>query len=164
MAPTGGESRDSFLGEFDGEELKRLMQVPHSSPSRGTHSLRRHFSRPERLTDDAAAVSPAAADLTAYRRRAAEKLAQMHERERAADFDRIAELGILRVWLADLLDDLKSVGAAEADTKAMLALMEKLAGDLNDAIKLWQEALDVLQAFAEGVAPKKGRKRQGFWK
>jgi hypothetical protein len=102
--------------------------------------------------------------LTAYRRRAAEKLAQMHDREKATEFDRAAELGVLRVWLDDLLDDLRSVGAAEADTAALLALKEKLAGDRSDAAGLWQEALAVLQAFANGTAGKKSRKRQGFWK
>ena len=85
----------------------------------------------------------------------------MRDREKATDFDRAVELGVLRVWMADLLDDLRSVGAADADTAALLALREKLAGDLSDAAGLWQEVLDVLQAFASG---KKPRQRQGFWK
>jgi hypothetical protein len=120
--------------------------------------LRRQFSHREKLGEELAAVSPAAADLTAYRRRAAEKLAQMHERERAADFDRSAELGILRVWLADLLDDLRSVAAVEADTAALLALKEKLAVDFSDADQLWHEALDVLQAFADCVATRSAKR------
>jgi Ca-activated chloride channel family protein len=160
------ESVDSFLSDFEGlyldESEERRTIPPPAAPGRAEKKRKgsRLLGLPKR---DADKWQPAD-DLAAYRRRAAEKLAQLHDRERAADFDRVAELGVLRVWLADLLDDLRSVGTPGADTAALLVLREKLAGDLSDAAALWKEALDVLQAFASGSGGKQSRKRQGFWK
>jgi Ca-activated chloride channel family protein len=173
MPPATAESVDSCLMEFDDDNdvAPRGYQAREAAPRPSSPWAKRKRMSPTgagpargRAKDRAKPGSPQVVDLTAYRRRAAEKLAQLHDREKAADFDRAAELGVLRVWLDDLLDDLRSVGAAEADTAALLALKQKLAGDLSAADKLWQEALDVLQTFASGVAGKKTRKRQGFWK
>jgi Ca-activated chloride channel family protein len=168
LAPAETESIDSYLMDFDAETAGAAPPAPPCAsappPAGMSRKAKRTMLSGGIFGKMRSAATPGPVDLTAYHRRAAEKLAQMHDREKAAEFDRTAELGVLRVWLADLLDDLRSVGAAAADTAALLALKEKLAGDLGGAAGLWQEALDVLQAFAAGSAGKKSRKRQGFWK
>jgi Ca-activated chloride channel family protein len=164
------ESVDSYLMDFDAEAASAAPPTPRRAPT--PPPVGSHFKKGKKRAVSSGGIfgrvrstsTPSVVELTAYRQRATEKLTQLHDRERAADFDRTAELGVLRVWLADLLDDLRSVGAADADTGALLALKEKLAGELSDSAGLWQEALDVLQAFAAGSGGKKSRRRKGFWK
>jgi Ca-activated chloride channel family protein len=152
-------SVDSYLMEFDGETAGNKPAAPGVPPAPRSSASYGFGMKPMGRSDS---VPASEVDLTAYRRRAAEKLTQMVEREQAADFDREAELGVFRLWLDDLLEDLRSVGAA--DVMALTALKKQLAGDWTDTALLWQDAICVLRAFAGGSAHKKSRKRLGFWK
>jgi Ca-activated chloride channel family protein len=119
------------------------------------------------------APEPVAVPLDAYRRRARElreRFAGTGEGERAG---RLAEL---RRQLGELLDDLRSVGAAEEELRPLdelLAELARLDGEPTtggDAVaRLWQRALAALDAFAAGTepapspGPRRGRSAD-FWK
>jgi hypothetical protein len=69
--------------------------------------------------------------LTAYRRRAAELAEMAREALKLPAADRLAELGALAVRLRDLLEDLRSVGADQAEVKPLQLLETELRALLN---------------------------------
>jgi Ca-activated chloride channel homolog len=93
-----------------------------------------------------------AVPLDAYRRRAGELRSLLA----GADADaRGGLLAALRAWLAELVEDLRSVGAAETDLRPLADLLRVLepavpAGELD---RLWERALATLDAFADTAPP-----------
>jgi Ca-activated chloride channel family protein len=116
---------------------------------------------------------PVVVPLDAYRRRARElygRFAGTGEGERAG---RLAEL---RQQLAELLDDLRSVGAPEQELRPLDELLRDLsrlgadeAAGAEALARLWERALAALDAFAgatgAATVPGPGRDRPAeFWK
>jgi Ca-activated chloride channel family protein len=117
---------------------------------------------------------PEPVDLTAYRRRALELLMRLHGGKGASTADRLAELGILAVQLAALVEDLKTIGAPDVEIRPLEELFTNLRGLLArtgageaDVDPLWTQAMEVLQRFCLGSqtpgTPTADR-RKGFWK
>jgi Ca-activated chloride channel homolog len=133
------------------------------------------LGRPPRRSGDFATHPLAGAELTPYRRRAAE-LARLLDRDQVELGRR---LGLVRVGLAALVADLESVDAAEAELRPL----RDLAADLDRAltrppvadaalVRLRERALVVLAAFATPaggqtpVPPPEPERSRGraFWK
>jgi Ca-activated chloride channel homolog len=115
------------------------------------------------LPDDTAVIEHA--DLTAYRQRADELRKNL---ESSADAARA--LGTLALKLEELLDDLKSIGADDAERQPLSDLLTELQTFVarpspvgNELAAMLKHAGEVLAAFAEGKKPAKGRSWK-FWK
>jgi Ca-activated chloride channel homolog len=113
-------------------------------------------------------------DLIAFRRRALDLLKPLQDAAEAKPVDRLITLGVLSVQLTALIEDLKSVGAPEADVQPLADLLKELhdlaakkrPGDSGVA-QLWTRAEEVLRQFGGGadVQTVKGSPRsEGFWK
>jgi Ca-activated chloride channel family protein len=103
--------------------------------------------------------APEPVDLSAYRRRAGELL----ETLKAGLADKPTALGMLSVKLAELVEDITSVGVAGAEVEPLETLLkslrEALAADVPDAARLESlaaEAQAVLAKFAQGAKPAEG--------
>jgi Ca-activated chloride channel family protein len=114
------------------------------------------------------AAGPVVVPLDAYRRRARQLRARFAE---VAAGERPRRLGELRRQLAELLEDLRSVGAPDGELRPLdelLAEMARLDGKGADALaRLWRRAVDLLDAFAGGtgaVTPSGGAGGGEFWK
>jgi Ca-activated chloride channel family protein len=114
------------------------------------------------------AAGPVVVPLDAYRRRARQLRARFAE---VAVSERPRRLGELRRQLAELLEDLRSVGAPDGELRPLdelLAEMARLDGKGADALaRLWRRAVDLLDAFAGGtgaVTPSGGAGGGEFWK
>ncbi|MCI0461769.1 MAG: VWA domain-containing protein [Gemmataceae bacterium] len=109
-------------------------------------------------------------DLTAYRRRAGEMLAQVEAASVLPQRDWLQDLGVLTLNLKALLEDLTSVDAPAESVQPLRELLAELQQllsqpDLDEqkAGSVWQSAQEVLRAFVTGQAPPAGRREQ-FWK
>lgn len=108
-------------------------------------------------------------DLSVYRHRAAELLDQLRGDPHP---DLTGRLAMLAVRLAQLVLDLKSVGAAASDVGPLEQLLDKLQRyvgskrqDTAERAALWAESETVLHAFASGAAAPAGPdRRKDFWK
>lgn len=115
-----------------------------------------------------APAQSAAPDLYAYRRRAEDLREMLRQRAGGDAAGRLTALGMLSVKLAELLEDLRSVGAAvPAELEKLLAdLRAAMAGSPSDAdaAALWTAAETALTAFATGVCPAPDApERERFW-
>lgn len=144
-----GEAMDSKLMEFD--SLPRMAAPPAAQRKLGRVRAAR--------SESAKAAAPAPLDLSAYRTRAAELTQRL---ESATDKRR--ELAVLRLRLEELLDDLTSVGAGDADRQPLaelLAALQAFPPSATDAevAALAKQCADALTAFATGTPAKKRRLR-----
>jgi len=109
--------------------------------------------------------------LAPYRRRTAELLELLRSKTTANDAERLTALAHLALKLAELVTDLKSVGADAAE----LQPLEKLLTDLQqflgkphasgELVRLWSEAETVLHAFVgDRRKPAAAKRRESFWK
>jgi Ca-activated chloride channel family protein len=164
------ESVESNLSGFEGmsrEEIKGRLTTP--PPAASGSAQKKERVRYRGLSGRNADEGQSANDLAAYRRRAAEKLAQMQERQAADGFDVATELLILLRWLDDILEDLRSINAPKGDLLPLLRLADslRLNTDRSEDELLWKQALEALLTFvtiAWPVPGNKPRKRWSFWK
>ncbi len=118
--------------------------------------------------------NPSPIDLTGFRRRVLDVLRLLEDAAGAQPADRLIALGILSVQLTALLEDLKSVGAPEADVQPLEDLLKelhdlaakKVPGD-SGVDQVWTRAEEVLRQFGGGAdvrVAKSSPRREGFWK
>jgi Ca-activated chloride channel family protein len=126
------------------------------------------FRRLGRVFRGRAKQPPAAApmDLTAYRRRVQELLQRLRNTTEA---NRLTELGVLSVRLAELIEDQRSTGAPDAEIRPLEELLKELQALLAETppaesavAMLFAKAVVTLQAFASAT-PLAGRRGE-FWK
>jgi Ca-activated chloride channel family protein len=110
-------------------------------------------------------------DLAPYRRRAAELLELLGNKTTANEAERLTALTDVAMKLAELVADLKSVGADTAEIQPLEKLLTDLQHFLGgpsasgDLAPLWKEAEAVLQAFSGAMsATPATRRRESFWK
>ena len=157
-APRG--TVDSMLAEFTDTAFEAARPRPAKS-LRGPTTL-----RPKCKPDAADRLQPSpAVDLTAYRGRAEELRKNLESSN-----DSLRALGILAIKLEELLDDLKSIGANDAERQPLVELLADLRAFIarsspaaHDVTALTKQAVEVLEAFAKGKKLKGDHKRK-FWK
>jgi hypothetical protein len=113
----------------------------------------------------------ALSDLTPYRLRAAELLELLRSKTTADDAERLTTLAHVAVKLAELVTDLKSVGADALEVQPLERLLTDLQHSLgkpphpsSELVRLWTEAETVLHAFSGEPQPSSTRRRESFWK
>lgn len=156
--PLSIESVDSMLAEFPGVAFD--IEPPTKSLV-GSNAPR--AKRKQAAVDRSQPTG--AVDLAAYRRRAEElrnDVASSSEPERS--------LGVLALKLEELLDDLQSIGARDAERKPLVDLLAELqafiarpAPAAKQLSAMVRHAVEVLDAFAKGEKPAKDRSWK-FWK
>jgi Ca-activated chloride channel homolog len=158
--PSETESVDSMLADFSdpGTTTTDYDAAAHSSEiTKLSKMLPSRKGKP---------MQPAAPglDLAAYRRRALE----MRERLEQAT-DRLRELAVLAVRVEELIDDLKSIGAADSDWQPLADLLTELRAFLakvnpspDEVRAMGTKCDEVLEAF--GGAKKNPARRKAFWK
>jgi hypothetical protein len=165
------------------DPAKRKRSSPPKDTAGASDSpglLGKFFGLFKRGKKEAAAEEPAVAesapgsagpDLSAYRRRAADLLEPLRGGAGLSGPQRLHELGVLRVGLKALLEDLSSVGASPLELRPLQGLLEELTKLLGESspdeaavARLWAQAEEVLRVFSgEPAAPGAGP-REGFWK
>jgi hypothetical protein len=160
----------SYLAEFPDTALTQSPpghDVPIKAKRRGLTQLGGIFGRRKQPTQPA---QPADA-LSPYRSRAAELALEglakaTHNKAACAQF-----LALLAVKLAELVTDLKSVGADAAEVQPLEKLLTDLQHFLGgpraneELARLWNEAEAVLQAFSLAMpATPATKRRESFWK
>ena len=142
-------------GLFAAAPLAAGPRAPRAAPAGGI--------RPLLAQAAPGPARPVVVPLDAYRRRARELWARFAE-----GGDRAGRLAELRRQLAELLEDLRSVGAPDGELRPLdelLAEMDHVDGGAEALARLWQRAVDRLDAFAGGAgAPAGGRAAGEFWK
>ena len=158
-----------------GEEAElQELAPPAAAPGGATSGLGTFFSsifgRGEAKKEDVLSELTDITDLAAYRRTAREMLEEL--RAHPAD-DRLHALGILSVKLTALIEDLKSVGAPDAELGPLVKLQAELrqvlaaAGAAEAEVsRVWKAAEAVLQAFAgrQSQGLHLARRQDSFWK
>ena len=156
------EAEDEAFAVMDDLDLER-GPVP-AKPAAPPSGMPR--KRKEARAEKAEAAAPAL-DLSAYRRRAEDLREMLRQRAGGDAAGRLTALGMLSVKLAELLEDLRSVGAAvPAELEKLLAdLRAAVAGSPTDgdAAALWTAAETALTAFATGSPPPDAPQRERFW-
>jgi Ca-activated chloride channel family protein len=150
------ESVDSMLMDFDGDRCSALAALPEDIGLAASRRIAPASSR--KIKSAAPPPAPAAIDLTAYRKRA-DELRQRLE----STADPLRELGVVRLKLEELLDDLRSTGAADAGLRPLAELLAELQAFLaapGDVATMVKRCGEVLSAFAGGTKPM----RRGWWK
>jgi len=124
-----------------------------------------------RLPKAAPPVPPEPLDLCAFRARAKQLLASLGTVEALPPAARFRALAVLALKLAELIEDLASVEADEAERESLAKLVADVrrlvkAGTADEAelARLWREVHEVLEAFGAGKPQETGRKRRSFWK
>jgi Ca-activated chloride channel family protein len=151
------ESVDSCLMEFDDAAAAPACATPPPAPPSPAKKLQSFLGRVREALGGGVGA-PVPLDLSAYRRRAQEMLDRLQQ----GTADRATALGVLSVQLAELVDDLRSVGAPDADIRPLVDLLDALRAAPADVTQRWSQAESVLTAFAQ-AAPAPAR-REGFWK
>jgi Ca-activated chloride channel family protein len=108
-------------------------------------------------------------DLAPYRKRAAELLHELNKSV-ATEPSAVKGLGVLAVKLATLIEDLRSIGAADSDIRPLQELHDELKKFVAEtdpsqqqAVQLVRKSEQVLEAFVLGAAIGVKRRRS-FWK
>lgn len=149
---------------------KATRSAAPPAPPRPSPSMmpRRMASSGQRREEPAPAAAPGL-PLDSFRRRAQEMVEALAKGDRK---DAASVVGTVTVQLAALVEDLASVGAPQD----VLEPLEKLQRRLRDALDaeddkklagLWDEAAEVLKAFAESKDPgpeEPAGRRRSFWK
>jgi hypothetical protein len=110
-------------------------------------------------------------DLAPYRRRADTLLELLRNKKTANEVERLTALTEVAMKLAELVADLKSVGASPAEFQSLEKLLVDLQHFLGgpraneELARLWNEAEAVLQAFSRAMpATPATKRRESFWK
>jgi Ca-activated chloride channel family protein len=158
-----------FVGYASKAPASRCLSADEPLDTESVDSMLAEFDDDERLSACAAdpegfALPPAApkwgappADLSAYRQRAAQLLELLAQAD-----DTLRLLGVFRLRLEELLDDLRSTGAADDEVKSLAELLTELQAFLaspGDAEAMLKRCAGMLAAFA-GIASK----RDAWWK
>jgi Ca-activated chloride channel homolog len=161
-APTAAVAAGGILAGAE----RSVTRAVAGAPARHTPPLAKAVRAPRPGRGDGGQA--VAVPLDAYRRRAGALRSRLAA---ATDPDgRAGLLGELRAGLAELVEDLRSVGASDADLRPLVELLDEVeraaAGGLA---RLWERALATLAAFAGAgpppAAPAPGHGRAGdFWK
>jgi len=119
------------------------------------------------VCDVQAAFAKPLADISSYRQRA-EELATLYETAIQNKQEPAMALGLLGMKLQELIDDLRSINAPEAEFKSLVELKEAITKSLSDGNTAGipsDDILQVLRAFAGARKTKPGLlKRLQFWK
>jgi Ca-activated chloride channel family protein len=155
-----------LLGGFLGGMLSKSAGEPDDDDLNQTMSARPAMLRKVPPSPPPKATSPSLLDLSAYRQRARELYDRLQASTTTDAALRRRELGVIGVQLEALLDDLKSVGAADTDVAPLQKVLEDVRQFLaqnadTELDRVWQQCLSVLQDFAGSKKP--GRKKS-FWK